>query len=271
MTTAVRTYTEVAVPLDFSADGWRVVPLAELLARAFAVPVRFLHIDTSSPWSDDGPTMLALQHPSARRPVEVQVVPDQDVALGIARATTGSQSIVVMAAHARVAAAEVFMQNHLERILRSVDGSVVVGGPHLQTHRPKLSRIVLCLDADAPPVELLDDVVAWSRALSLPVEVLTVLPAAHGEAEDDAREQESRVALLAEELAKELIDCTPKVLRGTRPAHEIVHHVNARPGTVVALTTHARSVPVRAVLGSVALKVVRQATGPVLLRRREGF
>lgn len=269
MATLVQTYAEVTIPLDFTADGWRIVPLAELLARAFGAPTRFLHVDTSSPWSDDEPTLLALHHPSSRRPVEVQVIPDQDVALGIARAVTGREALVVMAAHARVAAAEVFLENHLENIVRAVDGPVVVGGPRLQGARPKLSRIVMCLDGEAPTVELLDDVVAWSRALSLPIELVTVLPEAHGEAEDEVRAQETRLDLLARQLGTEGIECTAVVLPGTRPGHEIVRYVNARPGTVVALTTHARSVPARALLGSVALKVVRQATGPVLLRRRE--
>ena len=156
MTTLLRTYHEVAVPLDFSTEGWRVAPVAEHLARAFAVPIRFIHVDTSSPWSDGDPTLLQLQHPSTRRPLEVQVVADQDVASGLARAVTNRNSIVVMAAHARPAAADMFLENHLESIVRSVDGPIVVGGPRMHQGRPKLSRIVLCLDADAPPVELLD-------------------------------------------------------------------------------------------------------------------
>lgn len=266
MTTVLRTYKEVAVPLDFSVEGWRVVPIAEHLARAFAVPIRFIHVDTSSPWSDDESPTLRLQHPSAPQAIDVHVVADQDVAQGLSRAVVGGQSLVVMAAHARPAAAEVFLDTHLENIVRSVDGPIVVGGPHLQEGRPKLSRIILCLDADAPPVELLDDVVAWSRALSVPVEVLSVLHDPHGDL--DVPEQESRVAVLAEQLGNDGIQCTPVVLRGERPGHEIVRYVNAQRDSVTALATHARSVPARALLGSVALKVVRQATGPVLLRRR---
>jgi len=269
MTTVLRTYAEVAVPLDFSEQGWRVVPVAEHLGRAFAVPIRFLHVDTSSPWSDADPAVLHLQHPSAHRSLDVEVIADQDAGLGLGRAVVGRDALVVMAAHARVPAADVFFQGHLESILRSVDGPVVVGGPRLQRGRAKVSRIILCVDADAPPTELLDDVVAWSQALSVPVEVLTVLPDKHGDLDDGIPEQESRVSLLAEQLGKEGIHCSPVVLRGLRPGHEIVQYVNARSHTVTALATHARSMPARALLGSVALKVVRQATGPVLLRRRD--
>lgn len=268
MTTVIRTYEEIAVPLDFSADGWRVVPVAEHLAHAFAVPIRFIHVDTSSPWSDADPPVLRLHHLCAQQPMQVQVVADRDVALGLARAVTDKQSLVVMAAHARVPAADVFLQSHLESVVRSVDGPVVVGGPRLAAERPKLSRIVMCVDADAPPVELIEDVATWSRALSMPVEVLTVLPDTHGDVEESIPEQQVRVGLLAEQLGDAGVVSKSVVLRGARPGHEIVRYVNVWPGTVVALATHARTLPARALLGSVALKVIRQATGPVLLRRR---
>lgn len=268
-TTLEQIYTDIAVPIDFSALGWRVLPLAEQLAQGFGVPIHLLHVDTSSPWSDDDPELLRLKTKPFRRPVQVEVVPDPDVALGIARALTGRRSLVVMGTHARTGAAEMLVDSSTEDVLRALDGPVLLGGPRMENPRAPLKRIVCCLDLDTPPEGLLEDVRTWSRHLGLPVELLTVLPTGPNEALDEMREQERRLALLADRMRKDGIDASAIVLRGSRPGREIADYANDSPGTVIALATHARTAPVRAVVGSVGMKVVRRAHGPVLLRRRD--
>jgi nucleotide-binding universal stress UspA family protein len=264
-----RIYSDITVPVDFTSLGWRVLPLAEQLAHGFRVPVHLLHVDTSSPWSDDDPELLRLRATPFRRPVQVQVVPDSDVAMGVARAITGRESLVVMGSHAHTGATDMFVDSSTDDILRALDGPVVLGGPKFRDGRVPLKRIVCCLDLDAPPPGLLRDVVSWAKHLSLGIELLTVLPTGRGEPLVEMREQERRLALLADQLHADGLDATAVVLRGSRPGHEIVDYANDSPGTVIALTTHARTASVRAVVGSVGMKVVRHATGPVLLRRRD--
>lgn len=57
------------------------------------------------------------------------------------------------------------------------------------------------------------------------------------------------------------------VVREGEPADEIVHEAGQQAGTLIAMTTHGRSGLGRWMLGSVTDKVVRQATGPVLVIR----
>ena len=262
-------YSDIAVPVGFTSLGWRVLPLAESLAQGFGVPVHLVHVDTSSPWSDDEPQLLRLRATPLRRPVQVQVVADSDVALGLARHLTGRDSLVVMGTHAHTGAADMLLDSSTEDILRTVDAPVVLGGPRFADGRVPLRRIVCCLDLDAPPAGLMRDVTAWARTMGLGLVLLTVLPPGRGEPLDELRQSERRLALLADELNSEGIDAAAVVLRGSRPGHEIVDFANDTPGTVVALATHARTASVRAVVGSVGMKVVRHAHGPVLVRRRD--
>jgi nucleotide-binding universal stress UspA family protein len=262
-------YSDIAVPVDFTSLGWRVLPLAEALAQGFGVPVHLMHVDTSSPWSDDDPQLLRLRATPFRRPVQVQVIADSDVAMGLARHLSGRDSLVVMGTHAHTGAADMFLDSSTEDILRALDGPVVLGGPRFRDGRVPLARIVCCLDLDEPPAGLLRDVTAWARHLHIGITLLTVLPPGRGELLDELREQERRLALLTDRLNTDGLDTAAVVLRGSRPGHEIVDYANDAPGTVVALATHARTASVRAVVGSVGMKVVRHAHGPVLVRRRD--
>ncbi len=58
------------------------------------------------------------------------------------------------------------------------------------------------------------------------------------------------------------------VLRGSRPANEIVRHVTALRGTLLAMSTHARPSVARTVTGSTATTVLRHTPTGLLLCRR---
>ena len=268
--TLTQVYDEVVVPVDFTSLGWQVLPTAEQLAERFGTRLRLLHVDTASPWSDEDSELLQLYATPLGRSVRVRVVPDRDVALGLGRAIAGRRALVAMSAHARPGAADIFVDSSLERILRVVDVPVVVCGPHAHRGEVPLSKIVLCVDADPPPVELLQDVSAWARQLSVPVEVLTVVPTGREERLHEMRAQELRLGEIADGLTRDGVSASVIVIRGTRPAHEIVGYAGTDPGAVVALGTHARTAAARAIVGSVGMAVIRQSAAPVLLRRRDG-
>ena len=267
--TLTKVYSDVVVPVDFTALGWRALPTAEQLAERFGAPMRLVHVDTSSPWSDEESELLQLHATPLGRSVQVRVAPDRDVALGLARVIAGREALVVMSTHARPGAADIFMDNRLEDILRAVDAPVVVCGPHTRDEDVPLSRIVLCVDADAPPDDLMHDVAAWARELSLPVDLVTVSSTGHEEQFEEMRAAERRLNEIADTLARDGVAAGVAVLRGVRPAHEIVDYADAIPGVVIALATHARTGAARALVGSVGMKVIRHAPGPVLLRRRD--
>jgi len=267
---ADRPYSDIAVPVDFSSLGWQVLPLAERLGEAFDAPLHLLHVDTSSPWSDGDPEHLRLRATPYRRPVSVEVVPDPDVALGVARSLTGMRSLVVMGTHARTGAAEMVLDSSTEALLRALDGAVVLTGPHFADDRKPLRRIVCCLDLGPTPWPLLHDVTDWARHLEVRIELLTVLRTGSGLDAEERREFEHRLDVTADMLKAAGYEVSTVILHGNRPGHCIVDYVNEQPGTVTALVTHARTAATRAFVGSVGMKVVRHAHGPVLVRRREG-
>jgi nucleotide-binding universal stress UspA family protein len=259
------TYSTVLVPVDFTSLGWRALPLAERLSSDLGLPLELVHVDTASPWREEEAD-LTLRATPYRRHVEVRVVADKEVGHGIARAE--QKPLVVMSTHAHTGPGELLSGSSVEEILHAVDGAIVTVGPRFERANAELVRLVACIDANEVPENFVDDIASWSRDLSLPVEVLTVSPRSPDERLDDENGPETRIRELAEQLAQMGVQAHSLVLRGSRPGHDIVEYVDQEPGTLVALTTHARSAGPRTLLGSVGLKVVRRAQSPVLLRRR---
>jgi nucleotide-binding universal stress UspA family protein len=81
---------------------------------------------------------------------------------------------------------------------------------------------------------------------------------------------EDYLARIKAQLAKEGLDVETRVLTG-RPAETITDFVQHEKVDLIALATHGRSGISRWVFGSVADKLVRSLSVPVLLIRPEGF
>lgn len=84
------------------------------------------------------------------------------------------------------------------------------------------------------------------------------------------KEAEKYLARIQAKLSKEGLDVEVQVLTG-RPAETITDFVQHEKVDLIALATHGRSGISRWVFGSVADKLVRSLSVPVLLIRPEGF
>jgi nucleotide-binding universal stress UspA family protein len=84
------------------------------------------------------------------------------------------------------------------------------------------------------------------------------------------KEAEKYLARIQAKLSKEGLNVEVEVLTG-RPAETITDFVRREKVDLVALATHGRSGVSRWVFGSVADKLVRSLSVPVLLIRPEGF
>ena len=84
------------------------------------------------------------------------------------------------------------------------------------------------------------------------------------------KEAEKYLARIQAKLSKEGLNVEVEVLTG-RPAETITDFVRREKVDLVALATHGRSGISRWVFGSVADKLVRSLSVPVLLIRPEGF
>lgn len=262
------TYSSVLLPVDFTSLGWRALPLADRLSNVLEIPLQMVHVDTASPWRADGSSELQLRAAPFGREVQVHVVADGDVGHGIGEMAAKAKTLVVMATHAHTGAGEMVAGSSVEEVLHAVDGPIVTVGPRFRRASTELRRILACMDAGVVSDDFIQDIASWSTDLGLPVELLTVTPRVPAERFDDPGGEESRLWRVADELTRFGVDVHPLVLRGSRPGHEIVDFADQVPGTLIALTTHARAAGPRALLGSVGMKVVRRSQNPVLLRRR---
>lgn len=262
-------YAQVLLPIDFSPLSWRALPVANAMARRFGVPRRILHVDTASPWLDEGTNRLVLRTTPTGEPLDVEVIAAPNAAAGVISVLGDDEgSLLVMSTHGHTAAAEVAMGSTTEEILRRWHGSMLAIGPRLRTPMDPVTRIVVCAEpATALPVQLVQDVRSWAMRLQVPIEVLSVTTLAMAADFDYVRAVEQRLAAIADLLGFDDGPVRVERLEATREAHQIVRYAEAVPGTLLAMATHARPAAARLVLGSVAMSVLRHTTTPVLIRR----
>jgi nucleotide-binding universal stress UspA family protein len=264
-------YRHVVMPVDFSALSWRVLPLAQTVATAFGATLEPVHVDTASPWrdADDGSRLKLSASPFGRR-LEVNVVATADPATGIvdfARRTEGS--LIAMTTHGHTGMGGLAFGSVCESVLRQTDEPVLVAGPEFDIGRHSvLRRIVVGVDASPDSLTVVPDALAWAHAFDVPVELMTVVPGQPAADLSVEREAASDMEGVARELARAGEPITALVLHGSRAGFEIVRYADSVPGTLVVMSTHARSGLSRAVVGSVVMHVARHATTGFLLRRR---
>lgn len=263
-------FSQVVVPVDFSPRSWRVLTLARRMEHAFGVPRRVVHVDTSSPWIDEGSCQLVLREGPFGSPVEVAVVAARTPADGIVRLLGDDEaSLLVMSTHGHTAAAEMTTGSTAEAILRRRRGPMLVAGPRYRVSPVPFRRIVLCVDpaSTATSPALAADVTAWAAAFEIPIEVLAVADVAAPTDLDTILAQEERLDAMAASLSDDARVAKVVRLEANRPGPAIARYVDATDGTLVALPTHARTPSARLLLGSTAVSVLRHVTSPMLVRR----
>jgi nucleotide-binding universal stress UspA family protein len=262
-------YSQVVLPVDFSPQSWRALALATRLAHAFGVPRHVMHVDTSSPWLDEGAHAMVVGNGPAGGRVKVDVVAARKPADGIVGMLDQERSLLVMSTRGHNAAAELVTGSTADDVLRRWTGPLLLVGPRYKVSAIPFRRIVLCLDPEfsGMPTALAEDVHALAAAFDMPIEVLSVMDRGPEADFNSILRQNLRLEEATESLAHD--ERVAKLIRltGTHPAHDITQYVDAKHGTIVALTTHARPPMARVLFGSTALAVLRHATSPMLVRR----
>jgi nucleotide-binding universal stress UspA family protein len=259
----------VVMPVDFSPLSWQVLPLAAHVARRFRAQLRPFHVDTASPWRDESEAALRLRATAFGRPVTVSVVASPDPVTGVTQ-FAGSQprSVIAMSSHGHTGFGEIAFGSVCEGVLRSADSTILTVGPKFDIERHAfIRRVVAAVDMTTGGESIVPEAFGWARALDVPFELITVL--AHRPSSDRLeQEQQARFDRLVNDLAAVDPRVTGLVLRGARPAGEIVRHVAALRGTLLAMSTHARPMVARTVVGSTATSVLRHSPTGVLLCHR---
>ncbi len=295
----------VLVPLDGSPFGEQALPLALQIARRAQAAVQLIHVHqpVSTPWS--GSEMAAdltleaevrdqekehLRETAGRLAQQgtatvTAAVLDGPVADAIhEQALACGADLVVMATHGRGPLARFWLGSVADQLIRRLTVPLLLVPPQEGEPLPAEVRHVLVpLDGSEQAEQILGPALDLAGLLVAAVTLLRVVEppavpdhhwgghAAGGadpkllqQLEADARGYLERVVIGLEGRAPPV---TTRLVLNRRTADAILAEAGMRPGTLVALATHARAGVARLVLGSVADKVIRGAVAPVLVYR----
>jgi nucleotide-binding universal stress UspA family protein len=295
----------VVVPLDGSPFSEQALPLAFEIARWAQAAVQLVHVHqpVASAWS--GSELVAdldldaelrqrekdsLEKMAGRlsrenaAPVTVAVL-DGPVAEAIReQALRNSADLIVMATHGRGPLSRFWLGSVADTLIRHAAAPLLVVRPHEgETPAVHVRHVLVPLDGSEQAEQVLRPAFDLATLLGADVTLLRVVeplvvPDRHwaGNAASgvdpevlhrlaaDARGYLERVAIGLEGLPP-LVAVRVVVNRGA--AQAILAEAGAHAGTLIALATHARAGLSRLVLGSVADKVIRGTTSPVLVYR----
>lgn len=169
-------------------------------------------------------------------------------------------ALITMGSHGRAGVARAILGSVAEAVVRRSPVPVLVVGPEAGPGRGgEPLRVVVALDTEPVSEKALANLTGWARGSNSEVHMVSV----QGNP-TDATAMEGRMTVLASQHL-EGVRSTPHVVRAGDAAEVIVATARTLEADLIAMGTHARSGLQRAILGSVAEKVVRQATVPVLL------
>lgn len=254
-------FVDVVTPVDFSAAGWRAIPLATSLAAQFAARHRVLHVDVAGPSHEKDASERQVGEPPK---VDVEVVAASTPAAGILAALREHRpSLLAMSTHGRSAAAQVALGSVAELVLHSWEGPSVLVGPNYEACGG-LRRIVVCVEpAWPPPVQLIADARSWAALFAVPVAVFAVTS---GTPRSERAAEAERLAEVADVVSSAGAIGVNRAASGG-VASNIIEFADAVPGTLIALAHRNRTRSSRLLLGSAASAVCRRTKSAVLLRR----
>lgn len=202
----------------------------------------------------------------------------------IAAAARNGVGLVVLASHGRGGSSRMWLGSVTDTLVRQLSIPILVVRPPANGGAPadaaSFRRVLIPLDG-APETEAIletalrivgtDGVEYILVRVCTPLHPLLMAVASRAEIERDTAGERAIAAdylgRVAERLRARGATVTTEVRFSLEPAREILAAATERGATLVALATHGRGPLGRFMLGSVGDKVLRGATGPVLIQR----
>lgn len=297
------TAMKILVPLDGSQFAEWALPYAIWLAETQTAEIELVSVYDKDPtvggwplstkgveeWFTaylDGVRERLITHTT--RPVTTVMLPAHHVAKTVERhARDADTNLIVMSTHGRGPLARAWIGSVADHIVRHATQPVLLVRPAEDTAPPidapvTFQRLLVPLDG-SPLAEralpwaeriaaVADAALTLLRAVLPPMNVQSpYLPHTIAETRDTLdegrRAADAYLGEVATHLARRGRRVSTELQVGVRPATAILHYVERNPVDLIALATHGRGGLTRAVLGSVADKVVRGSSVPVLLAR----
>jgi nucleotide-binding universal stress UspA family protein len=205
----------------------------------------------------------------------------------IAHAKEGDHDLVVITTHGRSGLSRLWLGSVADRLLRTCPVPILLL-TDLSSTRPAdeampFRNVVIPLDGSSQSESVIADAVAVAGEsatyhLVHVVEAMTLIPtspigmvavpgAGLGDTLGAARDATiAYLDRLAERLRRRGLQVTTRAEVDGRPAEAILSYASDLPAPLVAMTSHGRGRAGRMLLGSVADKLIRGATMPILVR-----
>jgi nucleotide-binding universal stress UspA family protein len=269
--------TTIAVALDGSASSSSILLAALPLARAWKASLGLVSVvdrpdvpPERRPWLERLTAELAAEGLTATFQLRIGS-PAEEI---LAYLDETRPDLLAMATHGRRGMERLRLGSVAEEVLRRAEAPVLVARPETAGTRGR--ALLVALDGSPLAEEILPDVVRLAKATERRVELVRASLAAVtagglGEypmyfPQDDPLPYLKDVAA---RLAAQGVTAVPVALAG-RAAAALPAYAEAAGAGLIALTTHGRTGVRRALLGSIAEEMLRQAPCPVLVRRTSG-
>jgi nucleotide-binding universal stress UspA family protein len=297
----------ILVPLDGSPFAEIAVPVAEYWCAAAGAELRLVHVREpilSVVPSPEG-ALLAPSDDEARRAASVAYLNDLasrgrsakqiQIATEVIDGWTGPTlteriaswraDLVVMATHGRGPFARAWLGSVADYLLRHASAPMLLLRPKDDADWPppdlNLRSVLVPIDLSPASEAILESVVDLANLHRARIELVFVLESvlavpsplapvgpSHFSMDQGARElAERHLAAVAERVRSKGVEVTTSVIAGAGVAATLVDLIQDGPCDLVALTTHGRGGLQRALLGSVADKLIRATRKPVLVLR----
>lgn len=289
-------YQSILVPLDGSRIAERVLPYVEILAKASRARVHFIRVvpdpgvlasasveDQAKAMRDAEAYLEGFATTWTGSPIFYAAVYSGDPVETIVEAARARNAdLIVMSTHGRSGVGRALYGSVADGVVRRACAPVLVipaAGEH-PWPTDRVARILVPLDGSSFAEEVLGPTTDLATTLGAAALLLRVVePPSYAyaagyphdflEYDLEAEVEEARRYLdaVSEVLQKAGISAETVVTAGRDTAFEILEVVREQQVDAIAMATHGRGGPMRAVLGSVASGVLQRGTVPLLLFR----
>jgi nucleotide-binding universal stress UspA family protein len=297
-------YQSILVPLDGSPFGEHALPLARSIARRTKATLQVVHVH--EPKSDrlqtfytldpavPGAERTYLQQAARRLAAQGEVAVDTVLLSGPVtdalqtQAMLAKADLLVMATHGYGPLSRAWLGSVADRLVRSLPLPILLVRPRETapdlTREPDLRHILIPLDGSALAEQVIQPAVALGGLMSADYTLLRVIPPVRLKGFDPTgsemyeqdeppllgqhrREADYYLGRVADGLLAQGLSVQTRVVVHPHAATAILEEAQGDAIDLLALATHGRGGLPRLLLGSVADKVLRGTSIPVLLYR----
>lgn len=270
-------YNSVLVPLDGSDLAERALDPALAVARRFdAGIVLYAQADSEATAAEREGYLSDVAGRLTGIAVTVRGDTATSPAAGIEQlAGASGPTLVCMSSHGRGGLGEAVLGSVAEDVLRRIADPVLLVGPEAEADRlPVEGPLVVSVDGSKVSEAVLGPASQWAGRCDMPMVLVQVIAndweseiAAAGVDPGDVRE-DSYLRGITRKAGRD--DVNWDVLRARdprQPAGKLVEYLREKDAGLMVMSTHGRTGLRRLVIGSVAMRVVRDSACPVLVAR----